>query len=227
MAINGNRWETFAKKNAEMYIDTSLSEVPEEKRKEKFFKNGQYFTDRTFDKVERRLPDKDRALEIGAGVGRLSLPHARLFKEVMAVDIAPTMLERLNTNAKKANLENIQTFLPEQSWDEASVSYAYSYFVFQHMPNFNIISNYIQRIAACLKHKGIAQLHFDTREKNLLYNLRNLMPDFLLPRTQRKGIRRIRRSAEQLRELFNRCDLEIVQTYKHNTANTFFVLRKY
>lgn len=222
-----NKWETFASKDAQSYIDTSLLEVPKEKRKEKFFESGRYFTDKTFAKVENLLPDIERALEIGAGAGRLALPHARLFQEVIAVDIAPTMLKELNENAKNANLKNIQTFLPEQPWDEKTVSYAYSYFVFQHITDFTIIKHYIQRIADCLKEQGVAQLHFDTRKKSLLYNIRNKIPDFLLPRTQRKGIRRIRRNANHIYRLFDMNKLEIIEMHGHNSANTFFVLRKY
>ncbi|HLR76018.1 MAG TPA: class I SAM-dependent methyltransferase [Balneolaceae bacterium] len=222
-----NKWETFANKNAKGYVDTSVKDLDEEERAKIFFESGQKFTKKRIAKVADLLPDKEHALEIGAGVGRLTIPHAQIFEEVIAVDISPTMIEKMTKNAGQVGLKNIHPFLPEEPWDEEAISYAYSYFVFQHIADFTVIENYIQRIAGCLKIKGIAQLHFDTRKSNFLYRLRSLIPDFLLPETQKKGIQRIRRNPDQLRRLFKKHNLEIVGEYGCNTANAFFLLRKY
>src|SRR5699024_485325 len=104
-------------------------------------------------------------------------------------------------------------FLREEPWDEEAICYAYSYFVFQRIADLTVMENYIQRIAGCLKIKGIAQLHFHTRKSNFLYRLRSLIPDFLLPETQKKGIQRIPMNPDQLRRLFKKHHLEIVGEY--------------
>lgn len=49
-----------------------------------------------------------RFLDIGAGTGGLSIPAARLGVEVVAVDIAPTMIERLNARARREGLSNLE-----------------------------------------------------------------------------------------------------------------------
>lgn len=183
---NNKKWEVFANDNAEYYVDTKILDYPVEERKERFFKSGQKFTSMTLGWVEDLLPDNKRALEIGAGVGRLTLPHANTFAEVIAVDISQTMLEKLNINAQDTHLDGIKTFLPEGEWDEQKVSYAYSYLVFQHIEDPEVIESYIKRIAGCLKNNGIAQLQFDTRPQSIWYKLRNIIPDFLLPKKQKR-----------------------------------------
>lgn len=49
-----------------------------------------------------------RFLDIGAGTGALSMPAARRGAEVVAVDIAPAMIERLNARARSEGLSNLE-----------------------------------------------------------------------------------------------------------------------
>jgi cyclopropane fatty-acyl-phospholipid synthase-like methyltransferase len=165
-----------------------------------------------FRATRQSLP-RDRyrsALEIGCGMGRLTLPHAAHFKEVVAVDISATMLKELNKKAEEEGLCNIQTFERQSSWDNGPISYAYSYLVFQHIADLCEIKNYLEKIAGCLKKNGIAQFQFDTRAPDMPYRLRNYVPDALLPKNQKKGIRRLRRDAAALRSIFRENDMEII-----------------
>ena len=224
--MENNRWDDFAKKNPEYYILTKDVDYSTKEGKRIFFKSGKEFTNKTLEKVSHLLPDKKRALEIGCGIGRLTLPHANHFDEVIAVDIAPTMLTKLQENAAKFGHENIQTYVSSEQWWQFKVSYAYSYLVFQHIQDFGTIEKYINKIAYCLECGGIAQLQFDTRNANLLYNIRNWIPDFLLPRPQRKGIRRIRRSIKVLKSKIKEAGLKIVDEYNRQSATHIFVLEK-
>lgn len=55
-----------------------------------------------------------RVLDLGAGPGRLTIPLARLVGrsgEVVAVDISPKMIERLERRASKAGIDNIRTIV--------------------------------------------------------------------------------------------------------------------
>ena len=45
-----------------------------------------------------------RFLDVAAGSGALSIPAARLGAQVLSVDISPTMVERLQTRARKEGL---------------------------------------------------------------------------------------------------------------------------
>lgn len=49
-----------------------------------------------------------RVLDIGAGSGGLAIPAARTGAEVVAVDIAPTMVERLTARARADGLESLE-----------------------------------------------------------------------------------------------------------------------
>jgi ubiquinone/menaquinone biosynthesis C-methylase UbiE len=49
-----------------------------------------------------------RFLDVAAGTGTLSIPAARLGAEVVAVDISPAMIERLNARARAEGLANLQ-----------------------------------------------------------------------------------------------------------------------
>ncbi|MEU8799736.1 methyltransferase domain-containing protein [Spirillospora sp. NPDC048819] len=49
-----------------------------------------------------------RFLDVAAGSGALSIPAARLGADVVATDIAPTMIERLTARAAKEGLANIE-----------------------------------------------------------------------------------------------------------------------
>lgn len=47
-------------------------------------------------------------LDVASGSGALSLPAARLGAEVLAVDISPVMIDRLNTRAQEEGLSNLE-----------------------------------------------------------------------------------------------------------------------
>jgi ubiquinone/menaquinone biosynthesis C-methylase UbiE len=49
-----------------------------------------------------------RFLDVAAGSGALSIPAARLGAQVVATDIAPAMVERLNARARAAGLSNLE-----------------------------------------------------------------------------------------------------------------------
>lgn len=217
------QWEQFARENAEYYIDVTF-----QGDREKFFSSGRAFVKESLKEVLPRLDDTGRALEIGCGVGRLTLPHAQQFDKVIAVDVSPTMLEKLEEHAEQLGVDNIRTCLPDYPWDHDPVDLAYSYLAFQHIPELNVIRSYIQRIASCLKSngKGFARLQFDTRPHTILYRCRNRLPDWLLPKTQRKGIRRVRRKPETLEKIFKWNNLKIVKEEREDTARHIYLLKK-
>jgi cyclopropane fatty-acyl-phospholipid synthase-like methyltransferase len=222
-----SNWEHFANENAEYYILTVDGiDYSTEEGKKYFFGSGAKFFSSTIEHIEERLKEKEHALEIGCGIGRLTIPHARFFNKVSAVDISPTMLSKLKHIAEQNGIENIQCYLPHEKWDDFAYDYAYSFIVFQHIPDIRIIENYIGRIARSLKKGGIVQLQFDTRAQSFLYIIRNMTPDFLLPKSQRKGIRRIRRSSQQLKSIFEQNKLTILKEFNPNTEMHTFILKK-
>ena len=52
-----------------------------------------------------------RFLDVAAGTGALSLPAARLGADVVATDISPEMVERLEARAKEEGFSNVETWV--------------------------------------------------------------------------------------------------------------------
>ena len=67
---------------------------------------GERISDRVLDELD--LDDKI-VCDIGAGTGRFTLAAARRARRVVAVDMVPAMLERLQRAASVAGLDNIET----------------------------------------------------------------------------------------------------------------------
>jgi 2-polyprenyl-3-methyl-5-hydroxy-6-metoxy-1,4-benzoquinol methylase len=222
-----NIWEKFAREDAEYYILTYDNiDYSTEEGQRYFYASGVEDAKTLLERVESYLTGRKAALEIGCGIGRLTLPHARIFEKVSAVDVAPTMLTKLAVNTKKEMLSNITGFLPHEQWDAQRYDYVYSLIVFQHITDYNIIRDYITRISRAMNSGATAQLQFDTRPSTLFYRIRNLLPDFLLPRAQRRSVRRIRRKSSDLRSLFKENGLEIMQELAPDSEGHIFLMKK-
>jgi cyclopropane fatty-acyl-phospholipid synthase-like methyltransferase len=223
-----NIWEKLANENPEYYIWTHEGiDYSTQEGQAYFLASGQKEVKDQLQKVDKLLGSRDCAVEIGCGLGRLTFPYSQLFQRVLAIDISPKMLTDLNQRALAAGISNVRTITPNQDWQlEAQADYAYSFYVFQHIDNWKIICEYIEKIAKALKIGGIAQLHFDTRPEDPLYALKLLLPDFLLPTTQRRGIRRIRRKADLLRQLFSENQLGVQQELQKDSGGHLFILQK-
>jgi SAM-dependent methyltransferase len=66
-----------------------------------------------------RLGPEDTALDVGAGIGRWSIPMARECLKVTALDKLPAMLEIIRENASHEGVENIETI--QGDWQEADL----------------------------------------------------------------------------------------------------------
>jgi SAM-dependent methyltransferase len=222
-----NPWEKFAQENAEYYILTHENvDFRTEEGKKYFFETGEKDTSALLKNVLPILLRRKKALEIGAGIGRLAFAHAKLFEEVTAVDISHTMLAKLRQVAIRNGIKNVRTFHADAPWQiEGPYDYIYSYIVFQHIADFASIQGYVERISKSLAPEGIAQLHFDTRPISPGYLVRNVIPDMVLPKSQRKSIRRTRRKSGELRELLGLSGLQIVNELNPDSENHLFLLR--
>ena len=219
-------WERYANENAEFYILTRPEiDYSTREGQASFFRSGEQETAQLLKRVEKLLPGQDRCVDFGCGIGRLTRPHAGFFREVYAVDISPTMLTKLRLGCQSKRIDNVRPFLVSESWDEeGAADYVFSIAVFQHIVDFARIVEYLRRIRRTLKRSGIAQLHFDTRPSNALYQFRNLLPDALLPSVYRRGLRRIRRSPQILLNAFSSAGLKVTDETGVGTEHTFYTL---
>jgi SAM-dependent methyltransferase len=223
-------WERFAEENAYQYIKTDLADG----NHEAFWQSGETTVHEELAPLlaEFHIP-RDCGLEIGCGVGRLVLPLSRVFGRMNGIDISNGMVRRAQESARRRQITNAQfvaisepselpTALPQEV---GKVSFVYSLLVFQHIPDFQIIESYIAAIRQMLARDGAAYLQFDTRPETLAYHLKNALPDFVLPKYLRRGIRRIRRSPSEIQKTFARHGLNVIQEGTPHSADHRYLLR--
>ena len=199
-----SEWERFARDDASYYVDPTLSRGVSA---DAFLAGGRGIVDLTLGWAGE-LVGRERALEIGCGLGRDTVHLARHFEHVDGVDVSPTMIGHARALGPPDNV----TFIVVSGRDLAPLaddtfSYAFSHLVFQHIAEAAVIASYLSEISRVLKPGGVAQVQFDTRRLPPAVRLIRRLPDPLLPRLQRRGIRRYARDSGWIRELGHRAGL--------------------
>jgi cyclopropane fatty-acyl-phospholipid synthase-like methyltransferase len=218
--MSQTRWEELARQDAEFFIWTDVA------RGDDFFASGRRDAAQILEWAKPALAGSDNALEIGCGIGRLTLPMSREFGHIVAVDIAPTMLARLAANCADRGVENVTPRLASEPWDASgTVDFAYSHIVFQHIDDWSEITRYFQRISSALRPAGVMYVQFDTRPATWLYRIKTALPDAVLPRTKQRGVRRIRRTGEEILSLARACGLTLIQEDGQRTTLHRFLFR--
>ncbi len=102
-------------------------------------------------------PKGSDMLELGSGIGRMTRTFARQFKSVCAIDVSPEMLVRGRDHNR--HLTNV-TWQEGNGFDLAHLDsdrfdFAFSFLVFQHVPEAEIILGNIGEMVRVLKSKGL------------------------------------------------------------------------
>jgi SAM-dependent methyltransferase len=125
---------------------------------QEFFRTGEAEIDGTLERAEQLgLPHRrERALDFGCGVGRLTQAMCRHFDRVDGVDIAPSMIaaaERLNRHGERCryhlNDSDSLAFLAGESFD-----FVYSALVLQHMRP-ELARRYLAELVRVLRPGGL------------------------------------------------------------------------
>jgi cyclopropane fatty-acyl-phospholipid synthase-like methyltransferase len=224
-------WEKFAQDDPYTYILTDLkSNDPGE-----FWQSGHRTVQQELlPLIKTRRVAPGVAMELGCGVGRLLFPLSSHFRQVVGTDIAESMIQRAQRFARDNGVGNTGFYTvagPEDLLHRAGnysgrINFLYSLLVFQHIPDLAMIEGYLHVIGILLAENGIAYLQFDTRPQSFAYQIKTRMPDFLLPRFWRKGIRRIRRKPEEIATGIRNAGLEIAEELTPFTSYHRYVLRK-
>jgi len=118
--------------------DERFSSSKIEQYRYEFFATGAKFIAHVLRRYSTNFGDlpRRRALDHGCGVGRLTLPLASHFLDVLALDVSPEMLVEARSNALRAGVANA-TFAPAD--DELSnapgvFDFVNSHMVLQHVP---------------------------------------------------------------------------------------------
>jgi SAM-dependent methyltransferase len=101
-------------------------------------------------------PATNRAMEIGAGAGRVVIPLSKTFKSVVAVDVSRTMLDLARKSAVDSdNISFIETDgMRLEGIDDSSIDLATSFFVFHHMPTLDAIRANLSEVNRVVKPGG-------------------------------------------------------------------------
>jgi ubiquinone/menaquinone biosynthesis C-methylase UbiE len=127
---------------------------------DEFFATGS----REIDGLMRRAAElghpvaRERALDFGCGVGRLTRPLAGHFGECVGVDISEGMVEqarRLNADVPHATFV-VNAAGDLHRFDDASFDLVYSVIVLQHVPDRVAIERYIGEFCRVLRPGGLA-----------------------------------------------------------------------
>ena len=99
---------------------------------------GEKFVAHLLRRFERHFGplERGRALDHGCGVGRLTLPLAKAFEEVVALDVSEAMLAEARANAKSEGIGNVAFAEADDRLSGAAGQYDFinSHLVLQHVP---------------------------------------------------------------------------------------------
>ncbi len=110
-----------------------------------------------FSRLPSSSPELRSALEIGCGPGRLMRAMSRHFSEIHGVDISDEMIRLAGDQLKDIPQAHLHV-TPDSSlsmFRDSSIDFVYSYTVFQHIPDRNVVLNYLREAGRVLKPGGI------------------------------------------------------------------------
>ncbi|MBU2515926.1 class I SAM-dependent methyltransferase [bacterium] len=151
-------WDEFARRD----VLWSIMSCPDKKDNrweiDNFFKTGQNDIDFILQEAEKRYPQfqRNKALDFGCGVGRMTIPLSKRFKETVGVDISAQMIGKAKVFAK--NVSGCSFVVNEEEdlciFPEAYFDFILSLIVLQHMERRYIL-NYIKEFLRLLKPVGL------------------------------------------------------------------------
>jgi SAM-dependent methyltransferase len=101
---------------------------------------------------------RDRALDFGCGVGRLTRALSHAFTEAVGVDVSPVMVDRARElNRDRRNLTFEVNAAPDLArFPDASFDFVYSSKVLQHMPSPRVACGYVAEFVRIVRPDGLA-----------------------------------------------------------------------
>lgn len=160
-------WNTRAREDAHYYVAFGRKEQTEEE----FFATAAEIVN-SLDAELRRLPPGNwrsrRALEIGCGPGRLLKPMSRRFGEIHGVDVADEMirLARARLHAIPHVHVHATNGAELSQFADSSFDFVYSYAVFQHIPDREVVMSYLHETRRVLKPGGLARFQLNGLPKS-------------------------------------------------------------
>ena len=204
MAEGEEHWERFAREDPEFYVAAQRAEWTQAA----FYANGEEILAQYDEWIERA--GTEFAVEIGSGLGRITVHLAARFDHVHASDISSEMVRQAQQRELPDNIGWTVTDarLPA---DDRTADLVFSYNVMQHIPARSEIASYLREIHRVLKRDGLAVVQYDTALRATWQRLAQRLPDPLLPRTQRRFIRRYPVPAAELSSMIEAAGLRVLE----------------
>lgn len=154
-------WDAMARDDAVYYI-SATSGLDEEA----FLESGEELIATTLERLAYSPSPEGTALDIGCGVGRAVRALSRRFDRAIGVDVSPEMVARATAlHTDYANVEfRACSGVGLSCIETASIGFCFSYTVFQHIADREVVAAYLREIARVLTPTGVACLQFDTRQ---------------------------------------------------------------
>ncbi|HMD30961.1 MAG TPA: class I SAM-dependent methyltransferase, partial [Candidatus Acidoferrales bacterium] len=99
------------------------------------------------------------ALEIGCGVGRMTAAFAQEFGEVIGIDVSPEMVKKARARELPGARFLVGSGCDLSGVEDRSADFAFSYIVFQHIPEKAVILRYFEEAARVLRPGGLFRFH--------------------------------------------------------------------
>jgi ubiquinone/menaquinone biosynthesis C-methylase UbiE len=153
---------------------------------------------------------RERALEIGCGIGRTTVHLADHFARVDCVDVSAEMVRRARARGLPRNVTlTVTSGRDLRHFPDASFDFVLSHLVLQHVADESVLAEILTDVARVLRPNGRAMLQFDTRGHRPLAAVVGVLPDALLPAKRRRAARRYSRTCAHVRELVAAAGLAI------------------
>lgn len=178
-------WDARAKENAPWYVDTSLDfDSPD---MEQFWNQGERIVGIGLDEPPAVPPEnRGLAVEIGSGLGRICRALAGRFDRVIGVDIAPEMVRRaqelVDDQSVAFELVDGASLAPVA---DRSADLVFSFTVFQHIPDLDVIDAYIAEAGRVLASGGVFTFQWNNEGGHRRWAVRR----WVLSALQRVGAR--------------------------------------
>ncbi|TCM21731.1 methyltransferase family protein [Novosphingobium sp. PhB165] len=183
MADSDHNWRLWGERDPYYAVltDARFRSGNIDANRQHFFESGQAFVAHWVAQIERHfgaLP-RERALDFGCGVGRLTIPLSGHFGAVVGLDIAPAMLEEARRNSEGRQIDYLLSD-DTLSRVEGTFDFVNSCIVFQHIPvarGMVLLSQLLERV----RPGGGCLIQLSTKRNQSLwhklgYHIRHIVP---------------------------------------------------
>jgi SAM-dependent methyltransferase/glycosyltransferase involved in cell wall biosynthesis len=160
-------WDRRARSNAMHYIASARSDWTSDD----FFASGRANVEETITRELEQVcrgkkASEMRILEIGCGIGRMTRHLAALFGEVHAVDVSGEMIRQAGEHLR--DVPNVRLYETSGAdlapFEDQFFDFAYSFIVFQHVPDKETIISNLREVHRTLKPDCLFKFQVQGRE---------------------------------------------------------------